>query len=194
MNTLVLYDNTGMVIATMTGNYPDLVGTAVIEVPSGYEISRVNTETGEVILTPKPATEAERMAAIEKQQMQEAVAHAGTYEDPVPFVYGMPTEYQKYYIYAGTVYQWNDSYCTSCVWLPGGAAWQWVKAVDPSAAGSKDDPIIAARSMEYEYGKYYFDPEDSKTYLCTRNGTVDGEVIILHFLPHELVGQYFELA
>ena len=48
--------------------------------------------------------------------------------------------------------------------------------------------------IEYEYGLYYLDNEDSKIYLCSRTGETDGNTIILQYLPHELVGQYFELA
>ena len=51
-------------------------------------------------------------------------------------------------------------------------------------------PFPAARGMEYEYGKYYLDPEDGKTYLCKR-GEETGS-IVLYYLPHELIGQYFE--
>ena len=51
-------------------------------------------------------------------------------------------------------------------------------------------PFPAARGMEYEYGKYYLDPEDEKTYLCKR-GEETGS-IVLYYLPHELIGQYFE--
>ena len=64
--------------------------------------------------------------------------------------------------------------------------------INTSSPGTIDDPIPAARGMEYEYGKYYFDPEDSKTYLCKR-GEETGS-IVLYYLPHELVGQYFEEA
>ena len=55
-----------------------------------------------------------------------------------------------------------------------------------------DDPIPAVRGMEYTYGLHYADPEDGNTYLCKRTGEPDGGTIVLHFLPHELVGQYFE--
>ena len=48
--------------------------------------------------------------------------------------------------------------------------------------------------MEYKYGLYYLDPEDNKTYLCTRVGEEEGGTIVLHYLPHELVGQYFAEA
>ena len=62
--------------------------------------------------------------------------------------------------------------------------------LNTSSPGAIDDPIPAVRGMEYEYGKYYFDPEDSKTYLCKR-GEETGS-IVLYYLPHELIGQYFE--
>ena len=52
--------------------------------------------------------------------------------------------------------------------------------------------VETARGMEYEYGKYYIDPEDGKTYLCKR-GEETGS-IVLYYLPHELIGQYFEEA
>ena len=48
--------------------------------------------------------------------------------------------------------------------------------------------------MEYEYGKYYFDPEDGKTYLCERTGEEPGGKIVLQYLPHELIGNYFSEA
>ena len=54
----------------------------------------------------------------------------------------------------------------------------------------KADPAL--RGIEYEYGKYYLDPEDEKTYLCKR-GEETG-TIVLQYLPHELIGQYFEVA
>lgn len=64
--------------------------------------------------------------------------------------------------------------------------------IDKEHSGTIADPIPAARNMEYVYGKYYRDPEDGKLYLCKRIGEEDGGAIILQYLPHELVGQYFE--
>ena len=58
-------------------------------------------------------------------------------------------------------------------------------------AGTQDDPIPASRGMEYEYGNYYLDSEDGKTYKCERIGEQSGNKITLQYLPHELVGQYF---
>lgn len=69
-------------------------------------------------------------------------------------------------------------------WEPSKAHSMWV-LVDVTHAGTKDDPITAGRGMEFVTGLYYFDEEDGKLYLCTRSGT-------LHYMPHELVGQYFE--
>lgn len=67
-------------------------------------------------------------------------------------------------------------------------------AIDEQHDGTKYDPIPASRGMEYTYGLYYTDPEDNKMYLCERVGSVAGGVIILQYLPHELVGQYFSVA
>lgn len=63
--------------------------------------------------------------------------------------------------------------------------------IDVEHSGTQDDPIPAARSMEYTYGLYYRDGEDGKLYLCERTGEQAGGKITLHYMPHELVGQYF---
>ena len=77
-------------------------------------------------------------------------------------------------------------------WIPGkGTAALYVR-IDEAHPGTLADPIQAARSMEYTYGLYYADPEDGKVYLCTRTGEADGGTITLHYLPHELVGLYFQ--
>lgn len=64
--------------------------------------------------------------------------------------------------------------------------------VDETHAGTLEDPIPAARGMEYEYGKYYLDGEDGKTYKCERIGEAAGGKITLQYLPHELIGNYFK--
>ena len=63
-------------------------------------------------------------------------------------------------------------------------------AINKTNAGTIDDPIPAVRGMEYEYGKYYLDNEDGKIYICKR-GEETG-TIVLQYLPHELIGHYFE--
>lgn len=77
-------------------------------------------------------------------------------------------------------------------WVPGNGTAALYVRIDEAHAGTLADPIPAARSMEYVYGLYYSDPEDGKVYLCTRTGEADGGTITLHYLPHELVGLYFQ--
>ena len=60
-----------------------------------------------------------------------------------------------------------------------------------SARRTKDDPIPAERGMEYVYGLYYSDGEDRKLCLCQRTGEAAGGMVVLRYLPHELVGHYF---
>lgn len=64
--------------------------------------------------------------------------------------------------------------------------------IDVAHSGTQADPIPAARGMEYVYGLYYHDGEDEKLYLCKRTGEQAGGKITLQYLPHELVGHYFE--
>ena len=91
----------------------------------------------------------------------------------------------------GLLYRCGQAHTSVEGWNPSLTPAMWT-VVDVSHAGTMDDPIPAARSMEYTYGLYYLDPEDGKLYLCKRQGEADGGKVTLHFLPHELVGQYFE--
>ena len=63
--------------------------------------------------------------------------------------------------------------------------------IDVAHTGTRDDPIPAERGMEYVYGLYYTDSEDGKLYLCQRTGEAAGGTVVLQYLPHELVGNYF---
>ena len=99
----------------------------------------------------------------------------------------------------GTPYQWNGMVYKLLQahdatgnpgWTPDAVPALWV-VIAAGQAGTEDDPITAARGMEYVYGKYYLDPEDGKTYLCTRTGEAEGGTVVLQYLPHELIGQYF---
>ena len=96
--------------------------------------------------------------------------------------------------YAPRLYKVVQAHTTQADWTPDVTPALWAVVGDPGQAGTIDDPITAARGMEYEYGKYYFDPEDGKTYLCERTGEAEGGKIILQYLPHELIGQYFSAA
>ncbi len=52
-------------------------------------------------------------------------AHAGTMEDPIPWVYGMDCTEGLYYSHNATVYLCKAN-MTPCVWAPGTAGlWQW---------------------------------------------------------------------
>ena len=93
------------------------------------------------------------------------------------------------------VYRVNDGHghTTQADWPPHSTPAMWT-IIDLEHAGTQDDPIPAARGMEYTYGLYYKDPEDTKLYLCERIGEQSGNKITLQYLPHELVGQYFKEA
>lgn len=90
--------------------------------------------------------------------------------------------------YGGKVYKCRQGHTSQADWTPDKTPNLWA-VIDAEHAGTQDDPIPAARGMEYEYGKYYLDSEDSKTYLCERQGSTG--TIVLQYLPHELTGHYF---
>lgn len=91
----------------------------------------------------------------------------------------------------GKLYKCQQAHTSQEGWKPSATPALWV-VIDVTHAGTQDDPIPAARGMEYEYGLYYKDPEDTKLYLCERIGEAAGGKIVLQYLPHELVGQYFK--
>lgn len=97
------------------------------------------------------------------------------------------------FTYGGDLYKCVNANPTfQADWVPGvGTAALYVR-IDEAHAGTLADPIPAARSMEYVYGLHYADPDDGKVYLCTRTGEADGGTITLHYMPHELVGLYFQ--
>ena len=90
----------------------------------------------------------------------------------------------------GKLYKCQQAHTSQEDWKPSATPALWV-VVDVTHAGTQDDPIPASRGMEYEYGKYYLDSEDGKTYKCERTGEAAGGKIVLQYLPHELVGNYF---
>ena len=95
--------------------------------------------------------------------------------------------------YNGTLYKCRQPHTSQEIYTPDIVPALWT-AINESNAGTLEDPIPAKRGMEYTYGLYYKDDENGKTYLCTRIGESEGGVIVLQYLPHELVGQYFEEA
>lgn len=91
----------------------------------------------------------------------------------------------------GKLYKCQQAHTSQADWNPAATPALWV-VIDVTHAGTQDDPIPASRGMEYEYGKYYLDSEDGKTYLCERTGEQAGGKITLQYLPHELIGNYFK--
>ena len=106
---------------------------------------------------------------------------------------GMSVEVNDRLVYADRLYRVTQAHTTQDGWEPDKVPALFT-VIDETHAGTLDDPIPAERGMEYEYGKYYLDGEDGNLYLCQRTGEAAGGTIVLQYLPHELVGQYFELA
>ena len=95
--------------------------------------------------------------------------------------------------YEGNFYKCLQSHTSQDNWTPDATPALWA-VINVSSAGAVDDPIPAERGMEYEYGKYYYDSEDGRVYLCQRTGEAAGGTIVLHYMPHELTGNYFTLV
>ena len=95
--------------------------------------------------------------------------------------------------YCGKLYKCRQSHTSQPGWEPDLSPALWT-VIDPKHDGTLQDPIPASRGMEYIYGLYYLDSEDGGIYLCSRVGEADGSTVILQFLPHELIGQYFVAA
>ena len=93
--------------------------------------------------------------------------------------------------HSGTLYKCVQAHTSQADWTPDKTPALW-EVVSKGQTGTVDDPIDAALGMEYTYGLYYKDPDDGKTYLCERTGEPSGGTVVLQFLPHELIGLYFE--
>ena len=102
---------------------------------------------------------------------------------------------RRYYEPTGLLYKVREGqgHTTQADWTPDQTPAMWA-VIDVEHAGTLEDPIPAAKGMDYIYGKYYSDPEDGNIYLCKRTGEEPGGTINLQYLPHELIGQYFEAA
>ena len=95
-----------------------------------------------------------------------------------------------YYPATDRLYKVVSDHTTHSDWTPDAVPALYT-AIDVAHAGTQDDPIPAERGMEYVYGLYYTDSEDGKLYLCQRTGEATGGTVVLQYMPHELVGQYF---
>ena len=94
--------------------------------------------------------------------------------------------------YPGTdrLYKVVSNHTTQAYWAPDAVPALYT-VIDVAHSGTQDDPIPAARGMEYVYGLYYLDGEDGKLYLCQRTGEASGGTVVLQYMPHELIGHYF---
>lgn len=103
---------------------------------------------------------------------------------------GMAVEVNDRLVYGDRLYRVTQAHTTQEGWEPDKVPALFT-VIDEEHTGTQDDPIPAAKGMEYTYGLYYTDPEDGKLYLCERTGEQAGNKVTLQFLPHELIGLYF---
>lgn len=101
---------------------------------------------------------------------------------------GLAVEVGMRYQYGDRLYKVVQAHTTQSDWTPDITQSLWT-VIDIEHAGTLEDPIPASSGMEYTKGLYYV--EDGVIYLMNRQGMNDGETIVLHYLPSQLVGQYF---
>ena len=101
---------------------------------------------------------------------------------------------RRFYADDGKLYKVVQAHTTQAGWTPDVTPAMGVVIAPASENGSLEHPITAARGMEYTYGLYYLDTEDNNIYLCQRTGEADGGIVVLQYMPHELVGMYFTLV
>ena len=104
---------------------------------------------------------------------------------------GIAVKVGERYQYNGRLYKVIQAHTTQSDWTPDITPSLWV-VIDVEHSGTLEDPIPAVASMEYIKGKYYI--ENGTIYLMNRQGMAEGESIVLHYTPSQLVGQYFEVV
>ena len=104
---------------------------------------------------------------------------------------GIEVKAEVRYQYNGKLYKAVQAHTTQGDWTPDNTPALWV-VIDVEHSGTLEDPIPAVASMEYTKGKYYI--ENGTIYLMNRQGMADGESVVLHYTPSQLVGQYFEVV
>lgn len=141
----------------------------------------------------------EQVLAIKESMDAAAAALTDQQAVKAPRIYpvwkvGMVVEAGDRLYYEGTkrLYRVNENmgHTTQAGWEPDKTPALFT-VIEVEHDGTQDDPITAARGMEYVYGLYYTDPENNQLYKCERIGEANGGKITLQYLPHELVGQYF---
>nr|DAU30283.1 MAG TPA: ChiA1-BD-binding domain protein [Bacteriophage sp.] len=170
------------------GSYEEM-GAAIPLTEAESAVGAVVALTGEVVTAERAA---ELRPMIEMAAMSLSDGEAATAVElfpkwayPVSYIVGNRVSD------SGKLYKCRKAHTSQERWNPAATPDLWV-VIDVTHAGTQDDPIPASRGMEYEYGKYYLDSEDGKTYLCERTGEAAGGKIVLQYLPHELVGNYFK--
>lgn len=140
----------------------------------------------------------ERAKQLRKAAMITAEAYTDDQAVQVPTLYpkwvageAVEVDDRRYYEVDEKLYKCRQAHTTQADWTPDQTPAMWA-VIDETHAGTVEDPIPASKGMDYIYGKYYLDPEDQKIYLCKREGEEEGGTINLQYLPHELIGQYFE--
>ncbi len=112
---------------------PDLFPTweTVPAEGKGLAAERVISKDGQLYRVVQPVTpqehqppDGEGMLAIYRPINPE---HAGTADDPIPWVYGMDCHAGEYYSYEGAVYMVAEGGdMIPCTWPPDSGIWQWV--------------------------------------------------------------------
>ena len=90
--------------------------------------------------------------------------------------------------YQGKLYRCYNPISANPTWTPDVVPAHW-EEVTVGEDGTLDNPITAAAGMRYYKDLYYRDGD--KVYLCTRDDS-NGQGTILHYVPSQLVGIYFE--
>ena len=90
--------------------------------------------------------------------------------------------------YRGKLYRCYNPISANPTWTPDVTPAHWER-VTVGEDGTIDNPITAAAGMRYYKDKYYLD--EGKIYRCTRDDS-NGQGTILHYVPSQLVGIYFE--
>ena len=104
---------------------------------------------------------------------------------------GIDVKADERYQYNDRLYKVAQAHTTQSDWTPDATPAMWT-VIDVEHSGTIDDPIPAARGMEYVKGKYYI--ENEVIYLMNRAGMAEGESVTLQYMPSELVGHYFEVV
>ena len=86
------------------------------------------------------------------------------------------------------LYRCYNAISANPTWQPENVPAHWEK-ITVGEDGTISNPITAAVGMRYYKDLYYRDGD--KIYLCTRDDT-NGQGTILHYVPSQLVGIYFE--